>query len=212
MELLKHTLFINLEHRKDRLVHVTKQFETLGISAERFNAVKTTAGAIGCTISHIKCLELAAERGYDQIFICEDDITFLNVDIFKDSLTKFHNSGLKWDVLFISGNNSPPFQQTSDFCVRVSNCRCGTGYVVRKYYYNTLIQNMREGLKNLMREPENKPMYALDMYWNPLQQRDNWYLLIPLTVVQAPCYSDIEQCNVNYQHLMLLNLNYIKNF
>ena len=62
---------------------------------------------------------------------------------------------------------------------------------------------MREGLKNLMREPENKQMYALDMFWNSLQQRDKWYLLIPLTVVQAPCYSDIEQRNVNYEHLML---------
>ena len=203
MELLKNTLFINLEHRTDRLTHAQKQFVNLGISAERFNAVKTTSGAIGCTISHIKCLELALKRDYDQVFICEDDITFLNIDTFKNSLEKFHHSGIPWDFLFISGNNAPPFEQTSDFCVRVTNCRCGTGYVVKKHYYTTLIENMREGLKNLMREPENKQMYALDMFWNSLQQRDKWYLLIPLTVVQAPCYSDIEQRNVNYEHLML---------
>lgn len=203
MELLQNTFFINLEHRKDRLLHVKQQFDKLGVNAERFNAVKTNSGAIGCTISHIKCLELAAERGYDQVFVCEDDITFLDIDKLRDSLTQFQNSGLQWDVLFISGNNAPPFQQVSDYCVRVSNCRCGTGYVVKKHYYSTLIENMREGLKNLMRDPTNKPMYALDMYWNKLQQRDNWYLLIPLTVVQAPCYSDIEQRNVDYQHLML---------
>jgi len=203
MELLKNTFFINLEQRTDRLIHVKKQFDIVGISAERFNAVKTTAGAIGCTISHIKCLELALQRDYDQVFICEDDITFLDIDTFKDSLKKFQDSGIQWDVLFISGNNAPPFEQTSDFCARVSNCRTTTGYVAKKHYYKTLIQNMREGLQYLMREPENKPMYAIDMYWNPLQQRDKWYLLIPLTVVQAPGYSDIEERNVNYEHLML---------
>ena len=31
MELLQNTLFINLQHRTDRLEHVTKQFEKLGI-------------------------------------------------------------------------------------------------------------------------------------------------------------------------------------
>uniref|UniRef100_A0A6C0DQC9 Glycosyl transferase family 25 domain-containing protein n=1 Tax=viral metagenome TaxID=1070528 RepID=A0A6C0DQC9_9ZZZZ len=204
MELLQNTFFINLEHRTDRLTHVTDQFAKLGITAERFNAVKTKSGAIGCTISHIKCLELAAQREYEQVFICEDDIAFLDVGQFKDSLTKFHSdTSIQWDFLFISGNNAPPFQQLNDYCVRVTNCRCGTGYIVKKHYYSTLIKNMREGLSNLMREPENKPMYALDMYWNSLQQKDNWYLLIPLTVVQAPCYSDIEQRNVNYQQLML---------
>lgn len=204
MELLRHIFYINLEHRKDRYLHVTKQFEILGVSAERFNAIKTTSGAVGCTMSHIKCLELAKQRDYDQVLICEDDITFTNTETFKNSLTAFHNdTSIEWDLLFISGNNAPPYEKVSDYCVRTTNCRCGTGYIVKKHYYDAMIQNMREGLKNLMREPDNKPMYALDMYWNRLQQNDRWYLLIPLTVVQAPCYSDIEQRNVNYTNLML---------
>ena len=62
MELLKNTLFINLEHRKDRLIHVTNELKKLGVNSERFNAVKTAVGAIGCTMSHIKCLEIAKER------------------------------------------------------------------------------------------------------------------------------------------------------
>lgn len=204
MELLGNIFYINLEHRKDRYYHITKQFELLGVSAERFNAVKTKCGAIGCTISHIKCLEMAKERDYDQVFICEDDISFLDIDKFKQSLTSFYNdTSIEWDFLFVSGNNAPPFNKVNDYCVRTTNCRCGTGYIVKKHYYDKLIKNMREGLSHLMREPNNKPMYALDMYWNSLQRNDKWYLLIPLTVIQAPCYSDIEERNVNYSALML---------
>ena len=75
--LLSNCLFINLEERKDRLKHVTEQLKTIGISGERVTAVKTKMGAIGCTMSHIKCLEMALERNYENVFICEDDILFV---------------------------------------------------------------------------------------------------------------------------------------
>lgn len=203
MEFLKHSIFINLEHRKDRLLHIVEQMKQLGITAKRFNAVKTTNGAIGCTISHIKSLEIAINENYEHIFICEDDILFTNIEVLKDSISKFANSGIEWDVLFISGNNGINYEKTNDFCVRVRDCRCGTGYVVNKHYMKTLLENMKEGLNYLMREPANKPMYALDMYWNKLQMKDRWYLLTPLTVIQAACYSDIEERNVDYAAVML---------
>ena len=73
MELLKHTIFINLEHRKDRLEHVLVELKKININApERFNAIKTANGAVGCSMSHIKCLELAKERNYPFVFICEE--------------------------------------------------------------------------------------------------------------------------------------------
>jgi hypothetical protein len=41
-------------------------------------------------------------------------------------------------------------------------------------------------------------MYALDMYWQRIQARDNWYLVAPSLVVQRPSYSDIEKKHVDY--------------
>ena len=55
MELLDHTFFINLDHRTDRLEHVTKEFEKMGINAERISGIQPKSPAIGCTMSHIKC-------------------------------------------------------------------------------------------------------------------------------------------------------------
>lgn len=153
MELLKNTLFINLDHRKDRLEHVTNELTKLGIHGERFNAIKTKVGAIGYTMSHIKCLEIAKERGYEHVFICEDDITFLNVELFKKNIEKFYeNKDIRWDVLLIGGNNLPPYLEIGDYCIRVSNCQTTTGYIVNNHYYDTLIDNFRESVKNLLRE------------------------------------------------------------
>lgn len=204
MDLLKHTLFINLDHRKDRLEHCLHEFDKMGISAERVSAVKMASGAVGCTLSHIKCLELAKERKYDHVFICEDDITFLNPSILHNRLQCIHDHPtILWDVLIIGGNNVPPYDPITDFCVKVYLCQTTTGYIVKSHYYDTLIRNFRESAAQLLRDPENKPMYALDMYWKRLQQRDQWLMLIPATVTQYESYSDIENRVVDYTHLML---------
>jgi hypothetical protein len=107
-----------------------------------------------------------------------------------------------FDVLMLAGNNAPPFEKTNDYCVKVYNCRTTTGYLVKNHYYDTLINNFKEGLNGLIKNPTNKQKFAIDMYWNSLQQNDNWYLIIPLTVVQMESYSDIEKRNTNYKSLM----------
>ncbi len=204
MELFTHTLFINLEQREDRLKHAKEEFKKMGINAQRFNAVKLASGAVGCTMSHIKCLELAKERNYDQVFICEDDITFTNPELLKKNLRKFcENKEIQWDVLIVGGNAVPPYINIDDYCVRILNCQTTTGYIVKKSFYDTLISNMKEGVTKLMKEPNNKRMYALDIYWKSLQMQNFWYMITPPTVTQYENYSDIEGKNLNYDHLLL---------
>ena len=207
MNLFENTLFINLEHRKDRLEHTIAEFAKLGVTtAERVNAIKTKVGAVGCTLSHIRCLELAKERNYDQVFICEDDITFLNPELLKENLQKFVQDatlGNTWDVLIIGGNNVPPYDQIAEFCARVYYCQTTTGYIVRRHYYDVLLENFRESAYQLMRSPNQAPLYALDMYWKRLQKEGRWFMITPPTVTQYESYSDIENKAVNYDHLML---------
>ena len=204
MDIFEHTLFINLDHRKDRLEHAEKEFEKLGIEAERFNAIKTSSGAVGCTLSHIKCLEIAKERDYEQVFICEDDITFTNPELFKTNIEKFcENEDIMWDVLIIGGNNVPPYKQYYDYCARVYNCQTTTGYIVKQEFYDVMIKNFKEGVTKLMRDPNNKRMYAIDIYWKKLQMENFWYMITPPTVTQYENFSDIENKKLNYDHLLL---------
>jgi GR25 family glycosyltransferase involved in LPS biosynthesis len=205
MELFKHTLFINLASRPDRLQHVTLELKKMNIEAERINAIKMAEGAIGCTLSHIRCLELAKERQYPHVFIVEDDITFLQPDLLSENLKKFEeNLELqRWDVLIIGGNNCPPYTKVNDYCIRAFNNQTTTGYIVKSHYYDTLIQNFKESAQMLMRNPHNKREFALDMYWKRLQQTGVWLMIVPATVTQYQDYSDIENRVVNYDRLML---------
>ena len=204
--LFEHTIYINLEHRKDRLKHVQQELAKLSIpnNGVRFNAVKTANGAVGCTISHIKCLEQAKEQGLPHVFICEDDICFKDPKLLLHNAARFHAVFADaWDVLIVGGNNLPPYKQFGDFCAQISNCQTTTGYIVKQHYYDTLIANFREGLAQLMANPANKRDFAIDMYWKRLQAIDRWYIVLPLTVHQLEGYSDIEERDTNYRDLML---------
>jgi glycosyl transferase family 25 len=214
MDILQNTFYINLEHRTDRLEHVQNELKKIGINGERFNAIKTKSGAVGCTLSHIKCLELAKERNYEEVFICEDDITFTNPKLFLENLQKFcDNDDIMWDVLIIGGNNVPPYKQYYDYCARVFNCQTTTGYIVKQDFYDIIIKNFKEGLFNLMKNPENKREYAIDIYWKKLQMENFWYMITPPTVTQYTNYSDIEGRETYYDNLLLdMNKTWMFNF
>ena len=214
MDILQNTFYINLEHRTDRLEHVQNELKKIGINGERFNAIKTKSGAVGCTLSHIKCLELAKERNYEEVFICEDDITFTNPKLFLENLQKFcDNDDIMWDVLIIGGNNVPPYKQYYDYCARVFNCQTTTGYIVKQDFYDIIIKNFKEGLFNLMKNPENKREYAIDIYWKKLQMENFWYMITPPTVTQYTNYSDIEERETHYDNLLLdMNKAWMFNF
>jgi hypothetical protein len=203
-DILKYILYINLDSRPDRLKHVQNEMNKMLVVGERVNAIKMPHGAVGCTMSHIKCLELAKERGWPNVFICEDDICFLNPDLLKENLLKFsQNREINWDVVIIGGNNCPPYIRISDYCIKVSNNQTTTGYIVKAHYYDILLANFKDSARHLLKEPNNRKQYALDIYWKRLQTTDNWYMIIPPTVIQIDDYSDIEGRQVNYGGLMM---------
>jgi glycosyl transferase family 25 len=201
MKLFENTLFINLKHRVDRLEHIQNEFKKMGINGERFDAIMDDNGAIGCTKSHIRCLELAIERDYEQIFICEDDITFLNCETLQNSLQKFNQNCHNWDVLIIGGNLIQNIDKTNKYFMRISDCQTTTGYIVQKHYFKTLLDNFYESLENLIKTKSIKN-YAIDIHWKHLQRKDNWYILLPLTVSQIASYSDIEKYYINYSYMI----------
>ena len=199
---IKHAFYINLASRPDRKQHVEEQLKIIGINAIRFNAIKLQNGALGCSMSHLKCLETAKQNNWSHLLIVEDDIKFLDPELFKSQLNKFFTNHSGWDVVLIGGNNVPPYQKIDDTCVKVSSCQTTTGYLVNGHYFDTLIENFRTGIKNLMENPQSQVLYAIDKYWFNLQKIHKWFLIIPLTVTQREDYSDIEKRATNYTHVM----------
>ena len=200
---INHSFYINLDTRTDRREHVEKQLASIGIVPNRFNAIKLGNGAIGCSMSHLKCLQYAKSQSWDHVLICEDDIEFLDPELFKKQINRFLQLHKYWDVLLLAGNSIPPYIEIGDYCVKVSQCLTTTGYIVRSHYYDTLIQNISEGVSKFMKNPDQGFTYSIDKYWIQLQMKAKWYLITPLTVCQRADYSDIEKKETNYSHLLL---------
>jgi glycosyl transferase family 25 len=200
---IKHAFYINLEHRVDRKNQVEEELKTLGIKAERFNAIKMENGAIGCSMSHLKLLQDAVNNKLDHILIVEDDITFLQPEVFKTQLNKFFElHGNNWDVILLAGNNMPPYKTIDETCIQVSRCQTTTGYLVNGHYIKVLMQNVKLGLTNLMSRPSEHNKFAIDKFWFVLQGASKWFLITPLTVVQREGYSDIEKRVISYENIM----------
>ena len=203
-DLFKHTLYINLESRPDRRAHVEGELRKIKATGERFNAIKLADGALGCALSHLRCLQMAKAAGWPQVFICEDDLTFTHPKLVGIRVKKFLENISDWDVLIISGNNYPPFTEVKNAdCVKVENCQCCTGYIVKQHYYDTIIQNFKESTAALAGNLDDRRKYACDIYWKRLQKPGNWFMISPAVATQRDDYSDIEKRNVSYSHMML---------
>lgn len=215
---IKHCLYINLTSRPDRKIHIESQLRGVGLNPTRFNAIKLKNGRIGCSMSHLKCLQIAKKNNWSHVMICEDDLLILNKETFVNSINKFFmthgdkdgdgdghgncNSNNKWNVLLLAGNNVPPYKKIDDTCIQVSHCQTTTGYIVKMNYYDTLIDNIRTGIENLMKTPDQHIVYAIDKYWIKLQKQHTWYMLAPVVAVQREDYSDIEERKTNYESIM----------
>lgn len=200
---IKYAFYINLLSRPDRKQHVENQLKSIGVNAERFNAIKLTNGAIGCSMSHLKIIENAKANDWEHVLIVEDDILFTDPNFFVQQFNKFLSNHKDFDVALIAGNNLPPYKRIDNCCVQVTRCQTTTGYIIQKHYYDTLIKNYKDGILQLMKEPTNHILYAIDKYWFNLQAIHKWYLITPLSVTQREDYSDIEKRPTNYTPAML---------
>jgi glycosyl transferase family 25 len=205
IESICNAFYINLEHRLDRKAHIESELSKIGIKAERFSAIKMENGAIGCSMSHLKILQNAFKNKMEHVLIVEDDITFLNVETFRNSFNAFlqRRGSDSWDVILLAGNNMPPYTRIDETSIQVTRCQTTTGYLVNGHYIQKLMENVKMGLHNLLKYPQHHTLYAIDKFWQELQKVDNWFLITPITVVQKEDYSDIEKKVTNYSKPML---------
>lgn len=205
---MKNVYYINLERRPDRKTHIESQLNSLGWNYQRFNAIQMKSGRVGCSMSHLKLLQMAKEKKLPYIVILEDDIHFTNIpkfqELFKHFMDKIKDD---YDVYLLAGNLRHPIEMITQNILKVSTSYTTTGYIVKQHYYDTIIQNIKEGIINLIKNPLNG-MNAIDVNWIQLQKKDKWFISYPRTVTQlANHFSNIENRVVNYDHLMLDNIN-----
>lgn len=132
--------------------------------------------------------------------IVEDDIEFMNPDETNRKLNNIINSSQKWNVILLScAYHSDLNKKINKDSVNVDGCTTATGYIVKREYYDTLINHWEEGLKMLIKTGEG--MYACDQYWKTLQQKDNFILINPVKVYQRKSHSDLVGKVTDYKKL-----------
>ncbi len=200
--LIQNHFYINLDERNDRMVHCEEELKKIGLDRpSRFSAIKTKVGIVGCGLSHLRCIESAKKEGLAYITIFEDDIVISKPNQLKNIVNRILQSGVDWDVLCLGGNAFKPHKEEHDDFVVVNRMYCGTGYIVKAHFYDTMIDNIRQGLAKLMETGDRQ--YSWDAWWINLQRQHRFLLINPLSVYQREDYSDIENKTVNYKELML---------
>ncbi len=179
--------YMNLEHRKERDLITRQELKKLGIKKpNRFNAITHEIPLVGCALSHIACLEKAKELGWDYVIMFEDDIKIEG----KNSLLSKFNKYIKmdFDVLYLGCWNYLPPEKINNDLAKVVRAVCNHAYIVKQHYYDTFLQNLKEGIEWKLKEDirDNN----IDEYHYTLQAKDNWYCITPIHITQRDGWSD----------------------
>lgn len=190
MEILNNQhLYINLDKRVDRKEKIEKELIEFGfIKPNRISAIENEIGLIGCSLSHIKCLEEAKKNNWSHVLIMEDDIYFVNKERCKNLIEKYID--YDYDVLFLGAwIRDNKYSKIDDNLIKIKNAYTSHSYIVKSHYYDKLIQNLREGIE-LKKNNPNDEQYNIDNYWGKLQNSDNWFCLRPIMCSQYNDYSN----------------------
>jgi hypothetical protein len=179
--------FINLKNRPERKMETVTELRKLGIKKpNRFEAITHEIPLVGCARSHIGCLEEAKKRGWDYVIIFEDDIKIENKKKINEKIKKYIN--YNYDVLFLGcWNYEKPIQVEEDLARVVRAC-CLHAYIVKSHYYDTFIENLKEGVR--LKLIDNLSENNNDEYMQRLQKKDKWFCITPIHITQKDGWSD----------------------
>lgn len=193
--------YINLDARKDRRDEIEGELKDIDIPYERFPAIKTSPGTIGCSQSHLAVLKEAKSRGYKNVLVFEDDFKFLvTKEEFKTLLKKAFEEVPDYDVIMMgyAMNKSEPF---TDTLMKVIDAQAASAYIVSEKFYDTLISTFDNGTVKLIQTGRHWE-YANDQIWKPLQPNSKWYAFTKRIGKQRPSFSDTSYSPVwaDYTH------------
>jgi len=221
--LLSHSLYINLDRRKDRRSRIESELRKAQISAERIeavevdpsdtvlkgcwdtNATNTCAGQLGCKLSHVKALEYAAHKNWSHVAIFEDDFQWVEVIDPMRVLQIISNIQAKkpdWDVIVISLKilekeiiESQAEQIGQNLTADL--IQITKAQTTHGYLVHSLMYPV---LIETFRNCDVRSSYvtAIDTCWQPIQKLTKWYGIFPQLGTQGSSFSDIEGFPVSY--------------
>jgi len=194
---LPFTFFINLDSRTDRRASIEKELSCVGFPHERFPAITYDPPQIGCSMSHLRCLELAKERNLPSVLIVEDDLVWTKKSHeIRAALESLEHLEYNVAVLAPSFAKGSEAIRVNEMFVTGTTCQTALAYICKREYYDTLIANFKEAIE-LFKAGKGYDEYAIDQHWKPLQGK-GWVFAYPILGKQRAGYSDITKTEQNY--------------
>jgi GR25 family glycosyltransferase involved in LPS biosynthesis len=174
---------INLPHRVDRWEHITKTFSDPDFNLIKVEGIKNTKGWIGCFESHKKCIQIAKDKGLDNIMVLEDDCIPFDINTFKERFLyfkKYLDENNDWDI-FLGGTASiHPLWLTS-----IIKSGCENLFEFKKAYMTHMICYNNRIYDFFLNEPIIRP---IDEFWH---EKIKALIPVPFLVGQISGISDI---------------------
>jgi len=156
------------------------------------NMRRNPSAEFGCSLSHLKALNVASMRGYDEpVLIIEDDVVFCDGALEKltaaiERLWTFWVASKlgKWEVLYLGGHPRGPVHEVIDGIYRISTFSCAEAYVVNPFAITYIVNFWldRIGQPNAMWD------FILGEY---VARHQTGYALYPTLTHQPPGWSQI---------------------
>jgi len=205
--------YINLDNRTDRYDHFEglKQTHPFLSNIERMSGLYNSNGAIGCALSHIKCLLALKDCSEDYVAVFEDDFCILDKRNFKIFQRRFAQIQTEpWDVITLTPRGisieTNEVLEVKGF-KRIRDTQTMTGYIIKRAYVPILIETIKTGVRNLMSggKADNN---ACDQAWKRLQDDSIFIYFNDIFGGQLPGWSSIEGRDVNYNARFIQQTNY----
>ena len=198
--------YINLDHRTDRNEEFLEWITESGFPDSKLTRIQAThipeMPQVGCSMSHIKMLEIFLESGHPNCLVFEDDYIPLNIGKFWKHIENLFESKKGFDLVLCSYNELKSEETDIPFLRKVSESLTTSGYLITRDFAKILLEHWKEGLKLFIEEytAERNPFaYMLDTYWQKLMPTHNCLAFYPRIGIQRPSYSDLQGQNTNYR-------------
>ena len=229
MTKIDKVLYINLDHRKDRLKQINKEFKRMNFPEEKIERISAVRekynGHIGCCKSHIKTMDEIIKNNYKYTMVFEDDFVFsVSQEVLDKRLSEFlHEYKDDWDVIQLASVYTKLKDTNKDYIKKVNQASTSSAYLINRNFAEILKADLSKSLKLMEKDMEqfikrnnNIPKkkfetpYALDQRWYGLQKRSKWYIFKPYIGKQGGEASNSSIMNKSIEGFTSRKIKYFK--
>ena len=145
--------YINLETRTDRRESFEQKAADAGLIVPRFNAVSLKPEEvasnpndpnwhkkISSATSHMRCIQLAKDNGWQNCLIFEDDCIFMD-DFMPKAQACIEDLRVRdWDMFFFGGEPAGPCESETQNIVRTTGVYGAHAYAINRKFYDTILR------------------------------------------------------------------------